>query len=113
MLSSIFVPSTSLPPKKKPQKKKKAEGANIYIGPYSNSLFLSLTCSQKVNIAELKEQLDEEKTKRKEEQEKAADDLKAAVHRAQSEAQEELKRLSDAALRRERELQEAINKLQV
>ncbi|KAL1331402.1 uncharacterized protein [Arachis hypogaea] len=68
--------------------------------------------SQKVNITELKEQLDEEKTKRKEEQEKAADDLKAAVHRAQSEAQEELKRLSDAASRRERELQETINKLQ-
>ncbi|MED6184554.1 hypothetical protein PIB30_048450 [Stylosanthes scabra] len=68
--------------------------------------------SQKVNITELKEQLDEEKTKRKEEQEKAADDLKAAVHRAQTEAQEEVKRLSDAASRREREQQETINKLQ-
>ncbi|KAI5428933.1 hypothetical protein KIW84_033790 [Lathyrus oleraceus] len=70
-----------------------------------------LISSQKVNIVELKEQLDEERTQRKEEREKAAADLKAAVHRAQSEAQEEIKRLSDAALRRESELQEAINKL--
>lgn len=69
--------------------------------------------SQKLNIAELKEQLYEEQSQRKEEREKAATDLKAAVQRAQSEAQEELKRLSDAALKRERELQEAINKLQV
>ena len=82
----------------------------IYVAWYSNSLSW---CSQKVNIAELKEQLDEEWTQRKEEREKAAGDLKAAVHRAQSEAQEELKRLSDASLRRERELQETINKLQV
>ncbi|XP_027360626.1 early endosome antigen 1 isoform X2 [Abrus precatorius] len=72
----------------------------------------AIISSQKVNIAELKEQIDEERTQRKEEREKAAADLKAAVHRAQSEAQEEVKRLSDAALRRERELQEAINKLQ-
>jgi len=70
-------------------------------------------CSQKVNIAELKEQLDDERTQRKEEREKASADLKGAVHRAQSEAVEEIKRLSDAGLRRERELQEAINKLQV
>ncbi|CAK8542237.1 unnamed protein product [Lathyrus sativus] len=70
-----------------------------------------LISSQKANIVELKEQLDEERIQRKEEREKAAADLKAAVHRAQSEAQEEIKRLSDAALRRESELQEAINKL--
>ncbi|CAJ1814878.1 unnamed protein product [Sphenostylis stenocarpa] len=75
----------------------------------SNSLS---SVSQKVNIAELKEQLDDERTQRKEEREKAAADLKAAVHRIQSEAQEELKRFLDAALRRESELQEAINKLQ-
>lgn len=73
----------------------------------------SPACSQKVNIVELKEQLDEERTQRKEEREKAAADLKAAVHRVQSEAQEEIKRLSDAALKREGELQEAINKLKV
>nr|KYP64278.1 hypothetical protein KK1_018870 [Cajanus cajan] len=72
----------------------------------------AIISSQKVNITELKEQLDEERTQRKEEREKAAGDLKASVHRAQSEAQEELKRFSDAALRRETELQEAINKLQ-
>ncbi|XP_054784057.1 uncharacterized protein LOC129291003 isoform X2 [Prosopis cineraria] len=68
--------------------------------------------SQNVNIAELKEQLHEEQSQRKEEREKAAADLKAVVHRVQSEAQEELKRFSDDALRRERELQELIKKLQ-
>ena len=77
------------------------------------SLSLSSACSQKVNIVELKEKLDDERTQRKEEQEKAAADLNAAVHRAQSEAQEELRRLFDAVLGRERELQEAINKFQV
>lgn len=73
----------------------------------------SLVCSQKVSIAELKAQLDEEREQRREEREKAAVNLKAAVQRAQSEAEEELKRLSDASLRREREQQEVINKLQV
>ncbi|KAK7340126.1 hypothetical protein VNO77_20820 [Canavalia gladiata] len=72
----------------------------------------AIISSQKVNIAELKEQLDEERTQRKEEREKAAADLKAAVHRSQLEAQAELQRISDAALRRETELQETINKLQ-
>ena len=69
--------------------------------------------SQKASIAELKEQLDEEREQRREEREKAAMDLKTAVQRAVSEAQEELKRSSDAALRREREQQEVINKLEV
>ncbi|XP_012569095.1 uncharacterized protein [Cicer arietinum] len=82
-------------------------GASMQSCAESNELI----SSQKVTIAELKEQLDEERTQRKEEREKAAADLKAAVHRAQSEAQEEIKRLSDASIRRERELQEAINKL--
>lgn len=68
--------------------------------------------SQKASIAELKIQLDEERDQRREEREKAAADLKASVQRVQSEAQEELKRASDAALRREREQQEVINKLQ-
>ncbi|KAI4356821.1 hypothetical protein L6164_000808 [Bauhinia variegata] len=72
----------------------------------------AIISSQTANITELKEQLDEERSLRKEEQEKAASDLKAAVHRVQSEAQEEFKRLSDTALRREKELQESINKLQ-
>lgn len=62
---------------------------------------------------ELKAQLDEEREHRREEREKATADLKAAVQRIQSEAQEELKRLSDASLRQEREQQEVINKLQV
>lgn len=72
-----------------------------------------LACSQKASIAELKAQLFEERDQRREEREKAAADLKAAVQRAQLEAQEELKRLSDASSRREREFQEVINKLQV
>ncbi|XP_059458195.1 uncharacterized protein LOC132187779 isoform X2 [Corylus avellana] len=68
--------------------------------------------SQKASIAELKAQLFEERDQRREEREKATADLKAAVQRAQLEAQEELKRLSDASSRREREFQEVINKLQ-
>lgn len=72
-----------------------------------------LVCSQNASLAELKAQLDEERDQRREEREKAAADLKAAVHKAQSDAQEELKQLSDAATRREREQQEVINKLQV
>lgn len=68
--------------------------------------------SQKASISELKAQLDEERDQRREEREKAAVDLKTSIQRVQSEAQEELKRLSDTALRREREQQEVINKLQ-
>ncbi|KAG6734203.1 hypothetical protein I3842_01G262200 [Carya illinoinensis] len=67
--------------------------------------------SQKASITELEAQLFEERDQRREEREKAAADLKTAVQRAQSEAQEEFKRVSDASLRRERELQEMINKL--
>ncbi|KAG2729587.1 hypothetical protein I3843_01G252700 [Carya illinoinensis] len=67
--------------------------------------------SQKASITELEAQLFEEQDQRREEREKAAADLKTAVQRAQSEAQEEFKRVSDASLRRERELQEMINKL--
>lgn len=61
----------------------------------------------------MKVQIDEERDQRREEREKAAADAKAAVQKAHAEAQDELKRLSDAALRREREQQEVINKLQV
>ncbi|XVF73377.1 hypothetical protein PTKIN_Ptkin12aG0197100 [Pterospermum kingtungense] len=68
--------------------------------------------SQKASIAELKVQLDEERDQRREEREKATLDLKAAVQRVQSEAQEELQRLSDVALKREKEQQEVINKLE-
>lgn len=76
-------------------------------------IVLFLVCSQKASIAELKAQLDEERNQRREEREKAAADLKAAVQKAQLEAEEEIKRFSDAATRRQREQQEVINKLQV
>ncbi|TYJ04710.1 hypothetical protein E1A91_A12G111200v1, partial [Gossypium mustelinum] len=66
----------------------------------------------KASIAELKVQLEEERDQRREEREKAVVDLKAAVQRAQSESQKELQRLSDIALKREKELEEAINKLE-
>ncbi|XP_038902427.1 uncharacterized protein LOC120089050 isoform X4 [Benincasa hispida] len=68
--------------------------------------------SQKTSLSELKVQIDEERDQRREEREKAAADLKAAVQKAHAEAQDELKRLSDAASKREREQQEVINKLQ-
>ncbi|KAK2994304.1 hypothetical protein RJ640_024027 [Escallonia rubra] len=68
--------------------------------------------SQKTSVSELKALIDEERDQRREEREKAAGDLKASVQRVQSEAQEELKRVSDAASRREKEQQEVINKLQ-
>ncbi|KAL5863652.1 hypothetical protein ACOSQ3_001166 [Xanthoceras sorbifolium] len=69
--------------------------------------------SQKVSIAELKVQLDQERDQRRLEREKAEADLKAAVQKAQSEAQEELKRLSNAASQRHIEQQAVINKLQM
>lgn len=68
--------------------------------------------SQKASVAELKTQLDEERDQRREEREKAAADLKASIQRVQSEAEEEIKRVSDVASRREREQQEVISKLQ-
>ncbi|KAF8412357.1 hypothetical protein HHK36_000320 [Tetracentron sinense] len=68
--------------------------------------------SQKASISELEARLDEERDQRREEREKAVADLKAALQRAQSEAQEESKRQCDTALRREKEQQEVINKLQ-
>ncbi|KAK8587926.1 hypothetical protein V6N13_086886 [Hibiscus sabdariffa] len=68
--------------------------------------------SQKASIAELKVQLDEERDQRREEREKASADLKAAVQRAQLEAQEELQRLSDVYLKQETEQKEVINKLE-
>ncbi|XP_058102448.1 uncharacterized protein LOC131246384 isoform X2 [Magnolia sinica] len=68
--------------------------------------------SQKATISELEVQLDDERNQRREEREKAVADLKAALQRAQAEAQEEIKRQADAALRQERELQEVISKLQ-
>ncbi|KAK4371985.1 hypothetical protein RND71_007369 [Anisodus tanguticus] len=68
--------------------------------------------SQKASISELKALLDEEREQRKEEREKAALDLKTSTQRVQAEAQEEIRRLSESAIRREKEQQEIINKLQ-
>ena len=64
-------------------------------------------------MIELKNLLDEEREQRKEDREKAVANLTASIQRVKTEAQEELKRLSDASLRRENEQQEIINKLQV
>lgn len=68
--------------------------------------------SQKASISELKTLLDEEREQRKEEREKAALDLKTSTQRVQAEAQEETKRLSESAVKREKQQQEIINKLQ-
>ncbi|CAN7103450.1 unnamed protein product [Brassica rapa subsp. narinosa] len=67
--------------------------------------------SQKATIDELKTGLDEERSQRKEERETAAAEIKAAIHKCQIEAQEELNRFSDVAMRHEREQQEVINKM--
>lgn len=69
--------------------------------------------SQKASIDELKTGLDEERNQRREDREIAIAEIKTAVHRCQIEAQEELKRFSDAAMRHEREQQEVINKMKV
>ncbi|KAH6779791.1 hypothetical protein C2S52_011028 [Perilla frutescens var. hirtella] len=68
--------------------------------------------SQKASISELKALLDEERDQRREEREKASADMKMAIQRIQAEATEELKRVSEAALKREKEQEEIINKLQ-
>lgn len=68
--------------------------------------------SQKASISKLKTLLDEERELRREEREKAAVNLKTSIQKVQAESQEELKRLSDATLRREKEQQEVIYKLQ-
>lgn len=68
--------------------------------------------SQKASISELKALLDEERDQRREEREKALADMKMAIQRIQAEATQELKRVSEASLRREKEQEEIINKLQ-
>lgn len=75
--------------------------------------FLISLFSQKASVSELKVQLDEERDQRREEREKASNDMKMAIQRIQAEAAQEIKRVSDAALRREKEQEEMINKLQV
>ncbi|GAA0146451.1 hypothetical protein LIER_06400 [Lithospermum erythrorhizon] len=71
-----------------------------------------IICSQKASITELKALLTEERDHRRQEREKALEDIKSNVQRAQAEAQEEIKRISDSSSRRENELQEMIVKLQ-
>ncbi|MQL92095.1 hypothetical protein Taro_024710 [Colocasia esculenta] len=68
--------------------------------------------SQKAIISELEVQVDEERNQRRVEREKAAADLKSALQRAHSEAQEEIKRQTDIHLQQHREQQEFILKLQ-
>lgn len=68
--------------------------------------------SQKVSISELEAQLDEERSQRQVEREKAEADLKAALQRAHLEAQEEIKRHADFYMRQHKEQQEVISKLQ-
>ncbi|KAH7292730.1 hypothetical protein KP509_29G083000 [Ceratopteris richardii] len=68
--------------------------------------------SQRINIDELKEQLEEERNQRRSEREKAEVDLKSAIDRVRSEAAEELKRHSDSAAQQLKEHLEMINKLQ-
>lgn len=50
---------------------------------------------------------------RREERDKAAEDLKSALHKVNAEAQEEIKRQAEAHLRQQREQKEVISKLQV
>ncbi|XP_037426526.1 myosin-14-like isoform X1 [Triticum dicoccoides] len=68
--------------------------------------------SQKANICELEEQLSEERNLRIEERDKAAEDLKSALHKVQAEAQDEMKRQTEAYLKQQKEQKEFIIKLQ-
>ncbi|RLN39587.1 myosin-11 isoform X2 [Panicum miliaceum] len=68
--------------------------------------------SQKAIICELEGQLSEERNLRREERDKAAQDLKSALHKVQAEAQEEIKRQAEFYLRQQNEQKEVISKLQ-
>ncbi|RLN18747.1 myosin-11 isoform X2 [Panicum miliaceum] len=68
--------------------------------------------SQKAIICELEGQLREERNLRREERDKAAQDLKSALHKVQAEAQEEIKREAESYLRQQNEQKEVISKLQ-
>ncbi|CAM8901864.1 unnamed protein product [Rhodiola kirilowii] len=68
--------------------------------------------NQKASISELKAQLDKERDQRRQDREKAAVDLRAAVQKVLSEANHELTQFSEAASRREKEQQELISKQQ-
>lgn len=68
--------------------------------------------SQKLNIDELGQQLEDERSQRRNDRQKAETDLKAAVERIRSEAAEELKRQAEAATCQLKEQLEMISKLQ-
>ncbi|XP_062216931.1 uncharacterized protein LOC133917020 isoform X2 [Phragmites australis] len=68
--------------------------------------------SQKAIICELEGQLNEERNLRREERDKAAQDLKSALHKMQAEAQEEINRQAESYLRQQKEQKEVISKLQ-
>ncbi|KAF3321296.1 FHA domain-containing protein [Carex littledalei] len=68
--------------------------------------------SQKSTISELEKQLEEERKLRREEREKATEDLKFALEKVQAEAKEETKRQANNYQRQHKEQQEVINKLQ-
>uniref|UniRef100_A0A804RBV0 SMAD/FHA domain-containing family protein n=1 Tax=Zea mays TaxID=4577 RepID=A0A804RBV0_MAIZE len=68
--------------------------------------------SQKGMICELEGQLNEERNLRREERDKAAHDMKSALHKVQAEAQEEIKKQAESYLRQQREQKEVISKLQ-
>ncbi|RCV46764.1 hypothetical protein SETIT_9G557400v2 [Setaria italica] len=68
--------------------------------------------SQKAIICELEGQLSEERNLRREERDKAVQDMKSALHKVQAEAQEEIKRQAESYLRQQREQKEVIGKLQ-
>ncbi|KAH7444383.1 hypothetical protein KP509_02G076400 [Ceratopteris richardii] len=68
--------------------------------------------SQRINIDELKEQLEDERNQRRSERERAEADLKSSIERVRLETAEELKRQSDSAAQQLREHLEMINKLQ-
>lgn len=68
--------------------------------------------SQKANICELEEQLSEERNLRMEERDKAAEDLKSALHKVQAEAQDKMERQTEAYLKQQKEQKEFILKLQ-
>ncbi|KAJ1298992.1 hypothetical protein BS78_01G496900 [Paspalum vaginatum] len=68
--------------------------------------------SQKAIICELEGQLSEERNLRREERDKAAHDLKSALHKVQIETQEEIKRQAESYLRQQKEQKEVISKLQ-
>ncbi|XP_051183507.1 uncharacterized protein [Lolium perenne] len=68
--------------------------------------------SQKTNICELEEQLSDERNMRIEERDKAAEDLKSAVHKVQAEAEDKMKKQTEVYLKQQREQKEFITKLQ-